>query len=169
MVFEYRYAEGKLDRLPGLADELVRLKVDVIIALNTHRCRSRQERYKDYSDRDYDLPIPLRLGWLIAWRGPAETSGFTTITRCWAANDLNCSKKPFQNSPVLQCCGIHRTQAPRRVGKKANYQRENWACNFIPWRYRAPNRYEARFRKQLRARSALSPGCRARWSLLIKD
>ena len=32
VAFEYRYAEGKLDRLPALADELVRLKVDVLIA-----------------------------------------------------------------------------------------------------------------------------------------
>jgi putative tryptophan/tyrosine transport system substrate-binding protein len=31
--FEFRSAEGKLDRLPGLASELVRLKVDVIVAL----------------------------------------------------------------------------------------------------------------------------------------
>jgi putative tryptophan/tyrosine transport system substrate-binding protein len=29
---EYRYAEGKYDRLPELADELVRLKVDIILA-----------------------------------------------------------------------------------------------------------------------------------------
>jgi putative ABC transport system substrate-binding protein len=29
--FEYRYAEGKLDRLPELATELARLKVDVIV------------------------------------------------------------------------------------------------------------------------------------------
>jgi len=29
---EYRYSEGKLDRLPALAAELVRLKVDVIVA-----------------------------------------------------------------------------------------------------------------------------------------
>src|SRR5262245_20871811 len=28
---EYRYAEGKLDRLPELAAELVRLKVDIIV------------------------------------------------------------------------------------------------------------------------------------------
>ena len=28
---EYRYAEGKNDRLPGLATELVRLKVDIIV------------------------------------------------------------------------------------------------------------------------------------------
>ena len=32
IVIEYRYAEGKLDRLPALAAELVRLKVDVIIS-----------------------------------------------------------------------------------------------------------------------------------------
>jgi putative ABC transport system substrate-binding protein len=32
IVIEYRWAEGKLDRLPGLAAELVRLPVDVIVA-----------------------------------------------------------------------------------------------------------------------------------------
>ena len=31
IVIEWRYAEGKLDRLPELAAELVRLKVDVIV------------------------------------------------------------------------------------------------------------------------------------------
>jgi putative tryptophan/tyrosine transport system substrate-binding protein len=32
IVIEYRYADGKFDRLPELAGELVRLKVDVIVA-----------------------------------------------------------------------------------------------------------------------------------------
>src|SRR5439155_21474355 len=31
ILIEYRYAEGKLDRLPALAAELVRLKVDLIV------------------------------------------------------------------------------------------------------------------------------------------
>jgi putative ABC transport system substrate-binding protein len=35
IAFEFRSAEGKVDRLPELADELVRLKVDVIVALYT--------------------------------------------------------------------------------------------------------------------------------------
>src|ERR1700730_1794232 len=33
IAFEFRSAEGRLDRLPGLAAELVRLKVDLIVAL----------------------------------------------------------------------------------------------------------------------------------------
>lgn len=35
VVFEQRYAENRLDRLPELAAELVRLKVDVIVATGT--------------------------------------------------------------------------------------------------------------------------------------
>jgi putative tryptophan/tyrosine transport system substrate-binding protein len=35
IVYEYRWAEGKLDRLPELAKELVDLKVDVITVLST--------------------------------------------------------------------------------------------------------------------------------------
>ena len=32
IIIEYRYAEGRLERLPALAEELVRLKVDIIVA-----------------------------------------------------------------------------------------------------------------------------------------
>src|SRR5258706_15945430 len=35
IVIEYRYAEGRLERLPDLAAELVRLKVDVIVTAPT--------------------------------------------------------------------------------------------------------------------------------------
>lgn len=35
IAIEYRWADGRPERLPGLAEELVRLKVDVIVALGT--------------------------------------------------------------------------------------------------------------------------------------
>jgi ABC-type uncharacterized transport system substrate-binding protein len=43
IVFEYRYAEGKLDRLPALAAELVRLKVDVILSGGPQSTRAAKE------------------------------------------------------------------------------------------------------------------------------
>ena len=38
IAIEYRYAEGKRDRLPELAAELVRLKVDIIVAAGGKQC-----------------------------------------------------------------------------------------------------------------------------------
>ena len=43
IVIEYRSADGKIERLPGLAIELVRLKVDLIIAGNTPMARAAQQ------------------------------------------------------------------------------------------------------------------------------
>jgi len=36
IILEYRYAEGKYDRLPGLAQEFVREKVDIIVTTSTY-------------------------------------------------------------------------------------------------------------------------------------
>ena len=43
IVIEWRYAEGKLDRLPALAAELVRLKVDVIVTAGRIATRAAKE------------------------------------------------------------------------------------------------------------------------------
>ena len=43
IVIEWRYAEGKLDRLPALAAELVRLKVDVIVTAGSSATRAAKE------------------------------------------------------------------------------------------------------------------------------
>jgi len=43
IVIEYRYAEGKLDRLPAFAADLVRLKVDVIVAGSPQATRSAKQ------------------------------------------------------------------------------------------------------------------------------
>ena len=43
IVIEWRYAEGKLDQLPALAAELVRLKVDIIVASGTTSTRAAKE------------------------------------------------------------------------------------------------------------------------------
>ena len=43
IVVEWRYAEGKADRLPGLAAELVRLKVDIIVTAGPQATRRAKE------------------------------------------------------------------------------------------------------------------------------
>ena len=43
IVIEYRAADGKIERFPGLATELIRLKVDLIVAGNTPAARAVQQ------------------------------------------------------------------------------------------------------------------------------
>src|SRR4029434_2322633 len=43
ILIEYRFAEGKLDRLPDLAKELVSIKVDVIVTTNTQSVLAAQK------------------------------------------------------------------------------------------------------------------------------
>jgi len=48
---EYRYAEGKSERLPDLAADLVRLNVDVIVTTITPDAVGCQERHQDHPYR----------------------------------------------------------------------------------------------------------------------
>ena len=54
VIFEYRYAEGKIALLPALLDELVRLKVDVIVAGGPSVTRAAKET---------TVTIPIVMTW----------------------------------------------------------------------------------------------------------
>ena len=49
ITIEYRYADGRFERLPALAEELVRLKVEIIVADTTAAARGAKES-------DFDNP-----------------------------------------------------------------------------------------------------------------
>jgi hypothetical protein len=51
LVVDYRFAEGRSDRLPYLAAELVQLKVDIIVAEATQGVAAAKERHEDDPDR----------------------------------------------------------------------------------------------------------------------
>ena len=76
IVIEYRFAEGKQDRTPELAAELVRLKVDVIVVPEetqwSGRPRTRPRRFP--SSCRAQGPILSRQVWLKALPVPAATS-----------------------------------------------------------------------------------------------
>jgi putative tryptophan/tyrosine transport system substrate-binding protein len=74
LIFEGRYAENDLDRLPALATELVSLKVDVIVGVATLAPLAAKRATST-------IPIVMaaagdrsEAGLLPAWRGPAATS-----------------------------------------------------------------------------------------------
>src|SRR4030095_6982395 len=65
--------------------------------------------------------IQLPMDWLRASLGQEETLlESPPLPQYWRVNDWSCSKKLFQKSSVLQCCGIPEAKALHNGGKKAN-------------------------------------------------
>ena len=73
IVIEWRSAEGKLDRLPALAAELVRLKVDVIVTTGPTGTRPAKQATSRFPLSWRRISILLEPGSSPAWRDQAET------------------------------------------------------------------------------------------------
>ena len=62
IAFEYRYANNQLDRFPALADELVRLKVDVLLTPGTPGALALKNATKTIPILFLDVTYPVAAG-----------------------------------------------------------------------------------------------------------
>jgi putative tryptophan/tyrosine transport system substrate-binding protein len=80
ILIEYRYAEGKLDRLPDLAEELVRLKVDVIVAAGATAIRAAKNVTQVIPIVMAQVSDPVALGLVASLAKPgANITGLTHL------------------------------------------------------------------------------------------
>jgi putative ABC transport system substrate-binding protein len=92
IIFEHRFADGKLERLPDLAAELVRLKVDVIFAINTPAAHAAKNGTKDIPIVFTWVADPLDLVASLARPG-ANVTGLTSVTADLSAKRLEVLKE----------------------------------------------------------------------------
>jgi putative tryptophan/tyrosine transport system substrate-binding protein len=80
IVIEWRYAEGKADRLPGLAAELVRLKVDVIVTSGPAATRAAKEATSTIPIVMAQDPDPIGNGFVASLARPGgNITGLATL------------------------------------------------------------------------------------------
>jgi putative ABC transport system substrate-binding protein len=80
IVIEWRYAEGKLDRLPALAAELVRLKVDVIVTAASSITRAAKEATSTIPIVMASDPDPVSNGFVASLARPGgNITGLSTL------------------------------------------------------------------------------------------
>src|SRR5262245_54726785 len=80
IVIEWRYAEGKLDRLSALAADLVRLKVDVIVTGGTGSTRSPNEATNTIPIVMTQDPDPVGNGYIASLARPGgNITGLSTL------------------------------------------------------------------------------------------
>jgi putative tryptophan/tyrosine transport system substrate-binding protein len=94
IAIESRYADNKLDRLPALADELVRLKVDVLVAGGTSDALAAKNTTKTIPIVFYNVGDPVAAGLVDSLARPGgNITGFTTITTVLAGKQLELLKE----------------------------------------------------------------------------
>ncbi|HEV8344397.1 MAG TPA: ABC transporter substrate-binding protein [Candidatus Binatia bacterium] len=82
IAIEYRYAEGKSDRLPDFAAELVRLKVDVIVTSGSNATRSAKEATSTIPIIMAQDPDPVGNGFVASLARPGgNISGLSNLNR----------------------------------------------------------------------------------------
>jgi putative ABC transport system substrate-binding protein len=113
VTFEYRYAEGKLDRLPALADELVHLKVDVLIAPNTPAAIALKNATRTIPIVFLDVTDPVGTGLIDSLARPGgNITGFTLIESVLAGKRLELLKgnhsQAFPRRGTVESAGVKR-------------------------------------------------------------
>jgi hypothetical protein len=73
ILIEYRFADGKLERLPELAAELVRLNVNIIVTAGNEAVQAAKNATQTIRLSWDSAVIGLGQASSPAWRGPAET------------------------------------------------------------------------------------------------
>jgi putative ABC transport system substrate-binding protein len=92
--FEYRSAENKIDRLPALADELVRLKVDVLFAPAGNEARAAKKATSTIPIVFASVGDPIEAGLVKSLARPGgNVTGFTTIAPVLAGKRLEWLKE----------------------------------------------------------------------------
>ena len=80
ITFEYRSADNKLDRLPALAEELVRLKVDLVITRGTPEALALKKATKTIPIVFYDVTDPVGAGLVESLARPGgNLTGFSGV------------------------------------------------------------------------------------------
>jgi len=92
--FEYRYAENQLDRLPALADELVRLKVNVIVTPSDSQALAAKNATRTIPIVFYSVGDPVALGLVDSLARPGRNvTGFATMGSVLAGKRLELLKE----------------------------------------------------------------------------
>jgi ABC-type uncharacterized transport system substrate-binding protein len=94
LAFESRYAENKLDRLPALAADLVRLKVDVLVAAQTPEALAAKNATKTIPILFVSQGDPVAAGLVESLARPGgNVTGFTLIAPTLAGKRLELLKE----------------------------------------------------------------------------
>jgi len=153
--FAARYAEDKFDRLPALADELVSLKVDVIVTASTVGALAAKNATRTIPIVFYNVADPVAVGLVDSLARPGgNITGFTIITTLLAGKRLELLKETI---PKLSRVAV--LWNPQNPGNALNWKESQLPARELGLQLHSievssSDRYESAFKHMIEARNS---------------
>jgi len=155
ITIEYRYAADQLDRLPALAEELVRLKVDLLIAPTTVEARTAKNATSTIPIVFFNVPDPVASGLVDSLAQPGgNITGFTTISAVLAGKRLELLKETVPNLAGVALLWDPQNPASAQQWKESQLPAREMGLQLHSMEVSSFNKFESAFKEAVKARSA---------------
>jgi putative ABC transport system substrate-binding protein len=155
IAFEYREAEGKLDRLPAVADELVRLKVDVIVTAATAGALAAKNTTRTIPIVFYSAGDPVATGLVDSLARPGgNITGFTVISALLAGKRLELLKETIPKLSRAAVLWNPQDPGPAQQWKESQLPARELGLQLHSMEVSSADKYEDAFTQATKARSA---------------
>jgi len=154
VAFEYRFADDKLDRLPALADELVRLKVDVLITPGTPGALALKNATKTIPIVFADVTDPIAAGLVDSLARPGgNITGFSSIEALLAGKRLELLKETVSKLSRVAVLWDPRNPGSTQEWKESQLAARELGLQLHSMEVSSADKYQDAFKEATRARS----------------
>src|SRR5262245_2351182 len=138
VAFERRYGENRIERLPVLAAELVRLNVDVIVTIGTLAPLAAKRATSTIPIVMTSAGDPLGSGLVASLARPGgNVTGMSLMAPELGGKRLELLKEVLPGSRAWRCSGMRPIRMPRLSSRRRRPQAGHWGSRFNPWRCEA--------------------------------
>ena len=154
VAFEYRFADNKLDRLPALADELVRLKVDVLLTPGTPGALALKKATRTIPIVFLDVTDPVAAGLVDSLARPGgNITGFSSIEAVLAGKRLELLKETVSKLSRVAVLWDPRNPGSTQEWKESQLAARELGLQLHSMEVSSAGKYQDAFKEAIRARS----------------
>jgi putative tryptophan/tyrosine transport system substrate-binding protein len=155
IMIEYRYADDQLDRLPALAEELVRLKIDLLIAPTTLEAQTAKNATRTIPIVFFNVPDPVASGLVDSLAQPGgNITGFTTISAVLAGKRLELLKETVPKLSRVAVLWDPQNPAAAQQWKESQLPAREMGLQLHSMEVSSAEKFEGAFKDAVKARSA---------------
>ena len=159
ITFEYRFADNKVERLPALADDLLRLKVDVFVTPGISEALVAKNATKTIPIVFFSAVDPVAAGLVDSLPRPGgNVTGFTDIGAVLAGKPLELLKETVPKLSRVALLWYRQSQTAEQQWKESQLAARELGLQLHSMRVSNADQYAAAFKEATKARSgALAP------------